>query len=344
MKSTSELIVDNETSHQLNVAANTTLNNLKKTIELLDIRYDEFYDFIVETHQANDPIAQEILDSLSKNRNVFPIFQFDKSIGDQRGLEWSINTAFTKDKKTHALIIGCNFYQNKVFSSLPSVKRDAEAIYSTLTQTYSNVNVNLLVGNQATSENIRSKLIELSKNVTDDDTVCIYFAGHVLTQKELNIASSYFCARDAEIGNLRKTAIAFSELRNITSNILADRLLFVFDAFLPMSLPLLGMRNVWDEVGTAYESLLSRSGEALIAINRNLKTQVEETSKHITLYSSYFLDALEGETRDIVRMRNLYYQIRKKVEEQKPNVGNVKDDVLLLQYNSEEKDFAIFEK
>ncbi len=346
MNSPNEIIIDEKTSKLLNLAASATRDNLHDIVKLLGVDYESFSAFIAEIGYEQHPDALTII-TLLKNQSSqgSQVIHIDSNIQEiQNDFDFLFDKELKSAKKTFALIIGANSYVSDSFTTLEFIKRDTEAISNFLTHTFHNVSVDLLTDSQATSENIKTHLDMLSRNVTKNDSVLIYFACHAWTEKIDDVRFNYLCTHDTVFERMMETSITFDEFRGLTSNILASKMLLVLDSCLPKNVLASRKRDAWEELGVAYQSLLSRPGEALIAINRSARTQtvVEETFEHRKMYTSYFLDALESGRKDIVRIRTLYYYMKKSLEEEQVDEGE--DDLILLQYESENEDFPIFER
>jgi uncharacterized caspase-like protein len=84
--------------------------------------------------------------------------------------------------KTHALVIGVGHYSHGNFADLPATVKDAEAIAALLKDpnrcAYPPDQVELLTGEHATGDALRSALKKLKHTTDADATVFFYFSGH----------------------------------------------------------------------------------------------------------------------------------------------------------------------
>lgn len=80
-------------------------------------------------------------------------------------------------KKVTALCIGIDRYRSAAVDAIEGPEQDARELERVFREEYGYTTVSLL-GPQATRSEIRSQLTRLSKELTDDDALIVYFAGH----------------------------------------------------------------------------------------------------------------------------------------------------------------------
>lgn len=112
----------------------------------------------------------------------------------------SINMMYAgqKPKPTlHVFAVGISEYPALDLHNLNYADKDAQdfvrAITHTDLQMYNNINRIVILNQDATTSNIRTKLSELSNSVNQDDVVMLFFSGHGINEND----ESYFVTYDA---------------------------------------------------------------------------------------------------------------------------------------------------
>ena len=104
-------------------------------------------------------------------------FDFSKSAGsDTKKVEDKINVNI--NGKFYAIIIGNNEYQDATISTLDQPIKDATKLYNVLTTKYTFDKKNVLFLKNATRTNIIEAFDALSNNLTPNDNLLIFYAGH----------------------------------------------------------------------------------------------------------------------------------------------------------------------
>ena len=103
----------------------------------------------------------------------------------------------TKESKYYGLIIGINHYSEDALPDLDNPINDAEKLYGTLTASYNFQDENIVLVKNATRADIIKSLDNLTRVVTPDDHVLIFYAGHGFWDMEANIG--YWLPSDATI-------------------------------------------------------------------------------------------------------------------------------------------------
>lgn len=129
--------------------------------------------------------------------------------------------------QNHLLIVGINEYQN--FSVLNNAVHDAQALDSILLANYKiePKNVTALYNSEATLENINSSFRNLIKNISPNDNLIVYFAGHGIYDNTLN--EGYWIPVDAQRGKFT-TYYPNSLLLKTIKSIEAQHILVLADA------------------------------------------------------------------------------------------------------------------
>ena len=129
--------------------------------------------------------------------------------------------------KYYALLIGVNDYRSDEIADLDNPIRDAENLYNVLSSTYTFDTNNIYLLKNPTQSEIIMKLDELSRELTSDDNLLIFFAGHGYWDKQGSVG--YWFPSDATRGS---TVNWFrnSTLRDFIGSIQTKHTLLIADA------------------------------------------------------------------------------------------------------------------
>jgi len=104
-----------------------------------------------------------------------------------------------KESKYYGLIIGINNYREDALPDLDTPITDAEKLYLILTSSYSFKNENIMFLRNPTRADIIMSLDQLTRLVTPDDNVLIFYAGHAFWVPDAQIY--YWLPSDASRNN-----------------------------------------------------------------------------------------------------------------------------------------------
>ncbi len=129
--------------------------------------------------------------------------------------------------KYYALLIGVNDYESDEITDLDNPIRDAEKLYDVLSSKYTFNNTNIYLLKNPTQSEIIIKLDELSRELTSDDNLLIFFAGHGYWDKQGSVG--YWFPANATRGS---TVNWFrnSTLRDFIGSIQTKHTLLIADA------------------------------------------------------------------------------------------------------------------
>jgi hypothetical protein len=130
--------------------------------------------------------------------------------------------------KLYVLAVGASTYRDPALRLQFAAKDAADFVAETLTQEgtlYRSVEVRLITDADATYGNIREGLFWLEENVTANDTAYIFIAGHGVND---NRGDLFFLPHEAEVANLRRTALAAAEIVR-TIEYLPGRVVYFMD-------------------------------------------------------------------------------------------------------------------
>lgn len=121
------------------------------------------------------------------------------SEGDMQELH-AADVDFSKGGKFYALLIGCSDYTDPSIADLGGLPTtDAEALATCLKKNYTFEEQNVQVLKSPTRRELVIALDEMSKKVTPEDNVLIFYAGHGHYEDDNDIG--YWLPKDAEVSN-----------------------------------------------------------------------------------------------------------------------------------------------
>ena len=241
-------------------------------------------------------------------------------------------------ENAYALIIGVGTYlvqptlTQPGFRNLPATVRDAQAIVGILTDLalcgYPPDKVQVLAGEQATANNIRTALQTLAQSANPDSTVFIYFSGHggraVDDQGQWH---TYLCPRRADPADLSSTAIPGAEFTVTISQIPAQKLLIMLDcchAAGSADLKAAGGQLLW-KAGLSedyYRALAAGSGRVVIASSRETEYSFVRDQGDLSLFTYHLCAALKGQAgvrgNGLIHVLDVYHHVNEAVHADKP--------------------------
>ena len=130
-----------------------------------------------------------------------------------------------------AVIIGINEYEH--VDKLNYAVQDAEAIKNLLISSFNfpKEHIIMLIDEDATLSNIRTKLFEVATSVNKRDRLLVYYAGHGETY-ELKSGGErgYLIPVDGDLDNIFATCLPMSDIKEIANITEAKHVLFLMDA------------------------------------------------------------------------------------------------------------------
>ncbi len=145
-------------------------------------------------------------------------------------LRWAGKSAsheFVIKPKLYVLAIGVSQYQDKDLR-LAYAAKDANDFARVLKgqegQLYRQVTVKVLTDNKATKEEILDGLEWLQKETTSKDVAIIFIAGHGLNDPA---GIYYYLPVNIDLEKLKRTGVAFSDIKNTVSSLAGKAVLFV---------------------------------------------------------------------------------------------------------------------
>ncbi len=145
-------------------------------------------------------------------------------------LKWSgkvIEEEFTVKPKLYVLAIGVSKYENKDLTLQYASKDAKDFAASFLLQKgglYRDVVVKVLVDEKATKDEIIDGFDWISKETTNKDVALVFLAGHGINDSG---GMYYFLPVNANLERLRRTAVPFTEMKNMVASLAGKTILFI---------------------------------------------------------------------------------------------------------------------
>jgi tetratricopeptide (TPR) repeat protein len=199
-------------------------------------------------------------------------------------------------RKSHAVVIGIDDYEN--WPVLEYGVNSALSVCQKLKK-FGFDNIIAIIDKEAVKERIINELFnKLAREVSPEDRVLIYFAGHIHTE-ELSDGSKrgYIITAETPSSNFKSAAITIDQLKRFSYRIPAKHILYVVDSC--FSAP--GLNNSFDDSlrlsGDLGEMAQLKVVQFISAGNSDDQVQILNGKG---LFTTFFLKAIEGEA-DIVK-------------------------------------------
>jgi len=193
--------------------------------------------------------------------------------------------------KSFAIVIGINSYEK--WPSLEFAVNDAKAITKKLRETGFG-HITVILDKEATQRRILTELFhQLPEKVGRNDRLLFYFAGHGQTEDlPKGGKRGYIIPVDGDVSNYGATAISMDQIRSLSSRIPAKHILYAMDSCYS-GLGLNRSGGVSPKISDYLRKISSMRVVQIITAGGKGE-QVQEKGNH-GLFTTYFLDALEGE-------------------------------------------------
>ena len=203
--------------------------------------------------------------------------------------------------KYHALIIGINRYRH--LDTLQTAVNDAEEVGRVLRNTYG-FETTLLINQKATRSNIVSELNKLRRNLSSEDKLLIYYAGHGYFDEDTKKA--YWLPVDAD----RRDDTNWIMAERITSNlkrIPAKHILVVSDSCYSGTLTRAAQVDLFSTATRVsyINKILNKQARVLIASGGNEPVTDTGGVRH-SVFAQAFIRALREVDRDVVLAEELF--------------------------------------
>jgi hypothetical protein len=137
--------------------------------------------------------------------------------------------------KRWAVVIGISAYRDPAIQALKYADRDAKAFYDFLRSDLAGIggfapeNIQILLNEDATYQNMRVALFDFLKNATEEDVVYIYYAGHGAPDPE-RLENLYLLPYDASARSLGGTGFPMEDMNRALRNVAARHKILITDA------------------------------------------------------------------------------------------------------------------
>src|SRR4030042_2203970 len=199
----------------------------------------------------------------------------------------------------YGLLIGVDHYSDPKFTNLDNPISDAQRLYNILISKYNFAKENIKLIRDANYKDIIKALDELSKSISVNDNLLIFYAGHGWWDKDANIG--YWLPSDASQTS-KEAWFRNSTLRDYIMEIKSKHTLLITDACFGGSI--FKTRSVMIEapkaIGKLYE-LKSRK-----AMTSGTLTTVPDRSS----FTHYLINRLENNEQDYLSSEQLFSSIR----------------------------------
>jgi len=211
--------------------------------------------------------------------------------------------------KYYALLIGVNDYTSDEITDLDNPIKDAEHLYNVLSTKYTFDNDNICLLKNPTQSEIIIKLDEFSRELTSDDNLLIFFAGHGYWDKQGNVG--YWFPADAT----RVSTVNWfrnSTLRDFIGSIQTKHTLLIADAC--FSGAIFKTRAAFEEAPQGIEKLYELPSRKAMT-SGNLGEVPDES-----VFIKYLIKRLEDNEEDFLTSELLFSSFKTAVMNNSPTV------------------------
>lgn len=216
----------------------------------------------------------------------------------------------------YALVVGISTYRHNKIPKLRLADKDARdfaAFLKTQDKLFRNIDVSLLVNEEATEREIRKYLDYKLSRATKDDTVIVFFSGHGATDPRMP-GDSFFVTYDAEADYLASTAVNVSQSKFL-KRLAAKRAVLFADTCHAGGFSDLGTKSIESPLAALARQIKESEGKVLLASSRDDEVSIEKPGLPNGVFTHYLLQGLKGEAAGkdgIVTLKDLYDFVHKK--------------------------------
>ncbi len=226
-----------------------------------------------------------------------------------------------------ALVIGINSYSG-YWPSLKNAVNDAEGVAKVLKKDYTFDTVYTLLDKDATRRNIIQKFEWLTRNITKDDNVLIFYAGHGQFNKALN--KGYWVPVDAK-SNSVADYISNSDVKTFMGGIPSKHTLLITDACFAGDIfrgPPTQSIEFDPNNMTKYFREVYRKQSRLALTSGGVEEVSDAGKDHHSIFTYYLIKSLRENNRKYIDVTQLYNDFRVAVvnnSEQTPELQVIRD-------------------
>lgn len=211
----------------------------------------------------------------------------------------SLADKIDKESNYYALIIGIDHYQDYEITNLDNPVKDAEKLAKILESKYTFKNENISLIRDAKREEIINALDHLSRNVTPNDNLVIFYAGHGWWDQEANIG--YWLPADAR-KNSKAAWFRNSTLVDYLKEIDCKHTLLITDACFAGAI--FKTRSAFDNAPKAIEKLYELPSRK--AMTSGTLTEVPDKSTFV----EYLINRLHENDQKYLSAEQLFSSFR----------------------------------
>ncbi|MFO7891274.1 MAG: caspase family protein [bacterium] len=218
----------------------------------------------------------------------------------------------------YVLSIGISEYKNMRYK-LDYAASDAQSIveiFKTQTKLYQSISHEIRTNTEAGRADILNSIDWLINEATQKDVVIMFIAGHGIND---GLNNYYFLSYDADIQNLRSSAVKWTEFKDVITNLPSKVILFV-DAC--HSGNILGSKKRGEaDITTAIKDLIAAgTGQVIMTATTDNSAAYEDPSWEHGAFTKALLDGLkymraDFDKNEIVTIKELDFYITKRVKE-----------------------------
>ncbi|MCX7725044.1 MAG: caspase family protein [Thermodesulfovibrio sp.] len=193
--------------------------------------------------------------------------------------------------KLYILAIGISKYKDESLR-LRFAHKDAEDFVRIMKtqkgKLYEDVIVKLLTDEKATKDEILDGLEWLQRETTSKDIAMLFIAGHGVND---NAGIYYFLPQNADIDKLKRTGIAFSEIKNTVSSIAGKVVMFIDTCHAG---GVMGKRAVTDITGIINELTSAENGVVVFASSTGRQYSLEDPTWENGAFTKALVEGIGG--------------------------------------------------
>ncbi|MCX6328434.1 MAG: caspase family protein [Bacteroidia bacterium] len=288
----------------------------KLTINDEDIPISSTGNFSTEL-SVNEGITQIIIIAEDKYKNqASKVFSIDRS-GDVQTKPGAVTDLSSGPGIFYAVIIGINDYQDQGITQLDNPINDATTLYETLISNYTFNRGNIYFLKNPVRSQIIIAFDELSKKVTNNDNLLIFYAGHGQWDNKKKLG--YWLPSDAKTSNTAEW-IYNSTIQDIIASIPAKHTLLIADACFSGSI--FKTRKAFNDAPPSVEKLYELTSRK--AMTSGTMTEVPDKS----VFLEYLNKRLKENKEPYLSSRQLFTSFEESVSnnsQSTPQYGTIQD-------------------
>lgn len=213
---------------------------------------------------------------------------------------------------TRVVLIGLNYHHSEEFDTLNSPIKDVDQLYTSLTSpdgcSVPQENVIRIVNEEATKTNILSTIKNISKKLSNEHNLLLYFAGHATGDEN----DFYLAVADTTLSDLTTSALKGEILGELLSSIKTRGILIVLDCCEGAGFA--------EKAPNVFRELNHSEFRILLSASRAEEPSWELPDVGGTIFSKHLIDAISGHeietsTPGLIYFSELLRNVQDKVSE-----------------------------